>query len=98
MSSQDAGTGQAGDQVVSADEAARARARLASWLSAEDPEDPVTADELLDWPVTREDEFLVLVPPGYANQVYLLADHGISWYAPSRQSFEDALAVARAQR
>jgi hypothetical protein len=67
-------------------------------LSTEDPEYPVTAEELVDWSVEREAEFLVYVPPGYANQVFLVADRGISWYAPSRQRFEDALAAARAQR
>ncbi|MFG1909948.1 hypothetical protein [Kribbella sp. NPDC048928] len=90
------GAGPAGQQAVSAADAAEGRARLAAWLSAQDPAEPVAVDQLADWSVEQEAEFLVFVPPGYANQVFLVAEHGISWYAPSQKRFEDAVAAARA--
>ncbi|MFI5694925.1 hypothetical protein ACIA58_23935 [Kribbella sp. NPDC051586] len=98
MSRPDSRVEQVDDQAGSVADAAAARVRLAEWLSAEDPEYPVAADDITDWSVEREAEFLVFVPPGYANQVFLVADHGISWYAPSQKRFEDAVAAARAQR
>jgi hypothetical protein len=98
MSEQESpGTVSTDGQVVSEGDRAAGRAQLADWLSRQDPEFPVTADELADWSVERRAEFLVFIPPGYANQVFLVADHGISSYAPSRQRLEDALAAARVQ-
>ncbi|MEV5961381.1 hypothetical protein AB0L70_06420 [Kribbella sp. NPDC051952] len=85
-------------QSVSEAEGVAGRARLADWLSRQDPEFPVSADELAAWSVERRAEFLVFVPPGYANQVFLVADHGISSFAPSQQRLDDVLAAARAQR
>jgi hypothetical protein len=43
------------------------------------------------------EEFLVFVPPGFANLIFLVADHGISSFAPSEQTLEQAMAAARPQ-
>ncbi|GAA0585220.1 hypothetical protein HPO96_10320 [Kribbella sandramycini] len=76
-----------------------ARARLAEWLTAQSPDDPeyaATPEDLAGWDARPQDEFLLFVPPGYANQIYLVADRGISVFAPSQTTLEDAIAAARA--
>lgn len=82
-------------QAVPDAEAAAGRIRLAEWLNSQGLDYTVTPEALMAWSVRREAEFLVFVPPGYANQVFLVAEHGISWYAPSRTRFDDALVDAR---
>jgi hypothetical protein len=82
------------------DEVAQAgRVRLAEWLTAEAPtaELGATPDELADWAAYQAEEFLVFVPPGYANQIFLVAEHSISSFAPSEQTLEQAMAAARPQ-
>lgn len=76
-----------------------ARVRLADWLTAQAqaPDLGVTPEDLAAWVARPVEEYLVFVPPGYANQVFLVADHGISSYAPSRQTLEDAIVAARPQ-
>ncbi|HZX03894.1 hypothetical protein [Kribbella sp.] len=83
---------------TSDDVLATARRRLAGWLAeqAAGPEYSVTEQDLADWDAERVDEFVVLTPPGYANQVFLVGDESVDSYAPSRTSFDDALAAARA--
>jgi hypothetical protein len=73
------------------------RARLAEWLTAQAPEPGLgaTPDELAGWAVFQVEEYLLLVPPGYANLLFLVADHGISSFAPSEQTLADAMAAAR---
>ncbi|MEI8412003.1 MULTISPECIES: hypothetical protein [unclassified Kribbella] len=82
------------------DEVAQAaRVRLAEWLTAQAPRPELgaTAEELADWSAYRAEEYVVLVPPGYANQLFLVADHGISSFAPSSQTLEQAMVSARPQ-
>lgn len=76
-----------------------ARARLAEWLTAQapTPELGATPEELADWAVRPAEEFLVFIPPGYANQLFLVAEDGISSFAPSTQTLDDAIAAARSQ-
>jgi hypothetical protein len=79
------------------DVAAAGRVRLAEWLTAEapSPELGATPDELADWAAYQVEEYLVFVPPGYANLIFLLADHGITSFAPSEQTLEQAMVAAR---
>jgi hypothetical protein len=74
-----------------------ARARLAEWLTAQAPvpELAATAEELAEWTAYQAEEYVVLVPPGYANQLFLVADHGISSFAPSEQTLDQAMVAAR---
>ena len=74
-----------------------ARVRLAEWLTAQapTPELATTPEELADWSVQAAEEYLIFAPRGFANQVFLVADHGISSYAPSQQSLAEAMAAAR---
>ena len=76
-----------------------ARVRLAEWLTAQapQPELATTPEELADWTAHQAEEYLVLVPPGYANLLFLVADHGISSFAPSEQTLEQAMVAARPQ-
>jgi hypothetical protein len=88
------------DSGLAPDEVAQAgRVRLAEWLTAEadSPELGTTAEELADWPAYQAEEYLVFVPPGFANRIFLLADHGISSFAPSEQTLEQAMEAARPQ-
>ncbi|TCO28194.1 hypothetical protein EV652_106179 [Kribbella steppae] len=84
---------------VPAEVAEAGRVRLAEWLTAEapTPELGATPEELADWTAHQVEEYLVFVPPGYANLLFLVADHGISSFAPSQQSLEEAMAAARPQ-
>lgn len=79
------------------DVAQAGRVRLAEWLTAEapSPELGTTPDELAEWTAYQVEEFLLFVPPGYANLMFLLSDHGISSFQPSEQTFEQAMAAAR---
>ena len=86
--------------AMAPDDVAQAgRVRLAEWLTAEapSPELGTTPEELAEWPAYQVEEFLVFVPPGYANLIFLLTDHGISSFAPSEQTLEQAMAAARPQ-
>jgi hypothetical protein len=88
------------EATVAPPEVAQAgRVRLAEWLTAEapTPELGATAEELADWAAYQVQEYLVFVPPGYANQMFLVADHGISSFAPSEQTLEQAMVAARPQ-
>ncbi|WP_427892977.1 hypothetical protein ACQHIV_08795 [Kribbella sp. GL6] len=78
---------------------AAARIRLAEWLvlQAAGPEYATTVQDLADWDAERVHEFVVLTPPGFANQVFLVGEESVDSYAPSSTSFDDALAAARAQ-
>ena len=73
------------------------RVRLAEWLTAQAPEPGLgaTAEELADWAAYQVEEYLLFVPPGYANLLFLVADHGISSFTPSEQTLADAMAAAR---
>ncbi|WP_020384849.1 hypothetical protein [Kribbella catacumbae] len=84
---------------VPAEIAEAARVRLAEWLTAEapTPELGATPEDLADWTAHQAEEYLVFVPPGYANLLFLVAEHGISSFAPSEQSLEQAMAAARPQ-
>jgi len=75
------------------------RVRLAEWLTAQAPSPDLgaTPEDLADWQARPAEEFLVFVPPGYANQVFLVAEHGVSSFAPSEQSLDEAIAAARPQ-
>ena len=80
------------------DEVARAgRARLAEWLTAQAPEPELgtTPEELAGWAAYQVQEYLLFVPPGYANLLFLVADHGISSFVPSEQTLAGAMAAAR---
>ncbi|TDD28018.1 hypothetical protein E1218_08785 [Kribbella turkmenica] len=86
--------------AMAPDDVAQAgRVRLAAWLTAEAPGPDLgaTPEELADWPAYQVEEFLVFVPPGFANLIFLLSDHGISSFAPSEQTLEQAIAAARPQ-
>ena len=74
-----------------------ARTRLAEWLTAQAATADVAAsvEDLQEWAVRPIEEYLVFVPPGLANQVFLVADHGISSYAPSERTLDDAILAAR---
>lgn len=76
-----------------------ARVRLAEWLTAQapTPELGATPEDLAEWAVRPEGEFLLFIPPGYANQLFLVAEHGISSFAPSMQTLDDAIAAVRKQ-
>lgn len=75
------------------------RVRLAEWLTAQAPSPDLgaTPEDLADWQARPAEEFLVFVPPGYANQVFLVSEHGVSSFAPSEQSLDEAMAAARPQ-
>jgi hypothetical protein len=82
------------------EEAARAaRVRVAEWLTARAPRPELAAmpEELADWTAHQAEEYVVLVPPGYANLLFLVADHGVSSFAPSEQTLEQAMVAARPQ-
>jgi hypothetical protein len=81
------------------DVAQAARVRLAEWLTAEagNPELATSVEELAAWPAYQAEEFLVFVPPGFANRMFLLGDHGITSFAPSEQTLAQAMTAARAQ-
>lgn len=91
--------GSAGQGGVPAEAVEAARVRLAEWLTAEAPrpELAATPEDLADWQAQPAEEYLVFVPPGYANRVFLVADHGISSFAPSEMSLEQAMAAGRPQ-
>jgi hypothetical protein len=93
MTEQEQGTSAAApDPVVEA-----ARVRLAEWLTAQapSPELGATPEDLAEWEARPAEEYLLFIPPGYANQVFLVADHGISSFAPSAQTLDEAMAAAR---
>lgn len=82
------------------DEVAQAgRARLADWLNAEapTPEHRTSPEELAAWAAYQAEEYLVFVPPGYSNVMFLVADHGITSFQPSQQSLDQAMIAARPQ-
>ncbi|WP_350275965.1 hypothetical protein [Kribbella sp. HUAS MG21] len=74
-----------------------ARARLAEWLTAQAPEPELgaTPEELAGWVVYQVQEYLLVVPPGYANLLFLIGAHGIVSFAPSERTVADAMAAAR---
>lgn len=76
-----------------------ARVRLAEWLTAQapTPELGATPEDLAEWQARPEAEFLLFVPPGYANQLFLVGEHGISSYAPSHQTLDEAIVAARSR-
>jgi hypothetical protein len=76
-----------------------ARDQLIGWLNSKAlaPEYGVTAGDLEAWEVRPAEEFLLFVPPGYANQLFLVADDGITAFSPSTTSLDDAVAAARSQ-
>ena len=76
-----------------------ARVRLAEWLTAQAPTPDLgaTPEDLAEWAVRPESEFLLFIPPGYANQLFLVAEHGISSFAPSMQTLDDAITAVRTQ-
>ena len=82
---------------VPQDVADAGRVRLADWLNAEatDPELRTTPEELAGWAAYQVEEYLVFVPPGYANLMFLVADHGISSFQPSQVPLEQAMIAAR---
>ncbi|MFI6676950.1 hypothetical protein [Kribbella sp. NPDC050470] len=79
--------------VVPEEVAQATRVRLAEWLTgqASRPELGATLEELADWTAHQAAEYVVLVPPGYANLLFLVGDHGISSFAPSEQTLEQAM-------
>ncbi|TDD58545.1 hypothetical protein E1263_18700 [Kribbella antibiotica] len=79
------------------DVAQAGRVRLADWLTAEagNPELATSVEELAGWPAYQAEEFLVFVPPGFANRIFLLTDRGITSFAPSEQSLPQAMEAAR---
>lgn len=85
--------------TVREEDAQAARVRLAGWLTAQAPrpELAATSEDLADWTAHQAAEYVVLVPPGYANLLFLVADHGISSFAPSEQALEQAIVAARPQ-
>lgn len=85
--------------AVPDDVAQAGRVRLAEWLNAEapTPEHRTTPEELADWAAYQAEEYLVFVPPGYSNLMFLVADHGITSFQPSLQSLDQAMAAARPQ-
>lgn len=94
MSDHDPMTGMQVDPAVEA-----ARVRLAEWLTAQagSPELGATTEDLAEWEARRVDEFLLFVPPGYSNILFLVGEDTISSFAPSQQTLEDAVAAARPQ-
>jgi hypothetical protein len=88
------------ESALAPDEVAQAgRVRLAEWLTAQaaSPELGTTVEELAEWPAYQAEEFLVFVPPGFTNRMFLLADHGITSFAPSEQTLPQAMEAARSQ-
>ncbi|MGZ0145464.1 hypothetical protein ACXJJ3_00230 [Kribbella sp. WER1] len=85
--------------TVPAEVADAGRVRLAEWLNrqAATPEERTTPEELAEWAAYQVEEYLVYVPPGYANAMFLVADHGISSFQPSRLPLEQAMIAARPQ-
>jgi hypothetical protein len=85
--------------AVPDDVAQAGRVRLAEWLTAQapSPELGATPEELADWAAYQAQEYLVFVPPGFANLIFLVADHGISSFAPSEQTLDQAMVAARPQ-
>ncbi|MGW7683055.1 hypothetical protein ACWGID_20140 [Kribbella sp. NPDC054772] len=85
--------------VVPDDVAQAGRVRLAEWLTAEssDPDNSATPEDLAEWAAYQAEEYLVFVPPGYSNLMFLVADHGISSFQPSLQSLDAAMIAARPQ-
>jgi hypothetical protein len=88
------------ESALAPDDVAQAgRVRLAEWLTAQAaPELGTTVEELAGWPAYQAEEFLVFVPPGFTNRMFLLGDHGVTSFAPSEQTLEQAMAAARSQR
>ncbi len=84
---------------VPAEVAEAGRVRLAEWLTAAapTPELGATPEQLADWTAHQVEEYLVFVPPGYANLVFLVAEHSISSFAPSEQTLAEAIVAARPQ-
>ncbi len=85
-------------QTAVPDGIARAgRERLAEWLTAQasEPEFGATPEQLADWTAYQVEEYLLFVPPGYSNLMFLVADHGISSFAPSEQTVGAAMVAAR---
>jgi hypothetical protein len=84
---------------VRVEDAQAARVRLAEWLTAAAPRPELAAapEDLAAWAAHQAAEYVVLVPPGYANLLFLVADHGISSFAPSEQTLEQAMVAARPQ-
>ncbi|MFF0342958.1 hypothetical protein [Kribbella sp. NPDC004875] len=85
--------------TVPDDVAQAGRVRLAEWLTAEssEPGNATSPEDLAEWAAYQAEEFLVFVPPGYSNLMFLVADHGISSFQPSLQSLDQAMIAARAQ-
>jgi hypothetical protein len=83
--------------AVPAEVAEAGRVRLAAWLTAEaaTPELGATPEDLAEWSAHQVEEYLLFVPPGYANLMFLVAEHGISSFAPSEQTLEEAMVAAR---
>ncbi|WP_405059493.1 hypothetical protein OG474_43140 [Kribbella sp. NBC_01505] len=76
-----------------------ARAHLAGWLAQHSIDPASWTPEVLDtWQTSTVDEWIVIVPPGYANQIYLVADGTVFPFPPSHLSLDEAIAAARADR
>lgn len=86
-----------GEQPVPDAVAWAGRVRLAEWLTAQAPEPALgaTPEELAGWAAYQVEEFLLFVPPGYANLLFLVSEHGVSSFAPSEQPLAAAMAAAR---
>ncbi len=89
------------ESALAPDDVAQAgRVRLAEWLTAEadgNPELATSVEELAAWPAYQAEEFLIFVPPGFANRMFLLGEHGITSFAPSEQTLDQAMTAARTQ-
>ncbi|MFF1819217.1 hypothetical protein ACFVWG_18100 [Kribbella sp. NPDC058245] len=88
------------ESALAPDDVAQAgRVRLAEWLTAAAPSPDLgtTVEDLAAWPAYRAEEFLVFVPPGFTNRMFLLGDHGVTSFAPSEQTLAQAMDAARSQ-
>ena len=80
------------------DRLAAARERLATWQTEHTmrPGPPVTAADLEGYRTRTHDEFVIFSTPGRSNMSYLVSDDVVYAFAPSMETFETALANARA--
>lgn len=83
---------------VPADRLAATRVLLAAWMTDQSTvaKRTIDPDDLVGYVVTPHDEWLVFSSPSRSNQSYLVSETTVYSFAPSQETFDTALANARA--
>jgi hypothetical protein len=80
-------------------EMTEARTVLAAWLAQHSvAPDTWTPEALQGWHTAHAEQWIVFMPPGNANRLFLVANGNVFSFAPSELSLANAVVAARGDR